>query len=95
MDVALSTKWTKEGRLAGVIDFGCMGTGDPACDLVMAWTFFNESSRAVFIDNMALDQDTWHRAKGWALWKALITYENLVSQTVIKALLGKIKDKDF
>lgn len=88
-DIAVGNLITKNKRLSGVIDFGCMGTGDPACDLVIAWTFFDESSRRVFINKMRLDQDTWHRAKGWALWKALITYENKASQTVIKALLNE------
>lgn len=26
---------------------------------------------------MNLDKGTWNRAKGWALWKALITYISL------------------
>lgn len=52
------------------IDFGGMGVGDPACDLVIAWTFLNEKSREIFKKTMALDDDTWLRAKAWALWKA-------------------------
>lgn len=63
----------RDGRLAAVIDFGCMGVGDPACDLVMAWTFFSGESRKVFMSEMELDGDAWARARGWALWKALIT----------------------
>ncbi len=60
--------------LRAVIDFGCSAVGDPACDLVMAWTFFDDESRAVFRDALALDEDTWARGRGWALWKGLITH---------------------
>jgi aminoglycoside phosphotransferase (APT) family kinase protein len=30
-----------EGRLSAVIDFGGLGVGDPACDLMIAWTLFS------------------------------------------------------
>jgi aminoglycoside phosphotransferase (APT) family kinase protein len=63
----------KDKRLAAVIDFGCMGVGDPACDLVIAWTFLTNESRKIFRSQLGLDSDTWARARGWALWKALIT----------------------
>lgn len=60
------------GRLSAVIDFGALGVGDPACDLTMAWTFFTGDSRAEFHASLAPDEGTWARARGWALWKALI-----------------------
>lgn len=63
----------KEGRLAGVIDFGCMAVGDPACDLVIAWTLFEGPSRDAFVQGADQDAQTWERARGWALWKALIS----------------------
>ncbi len=61
------------GEIAAVIDFGCCGIGDPACDLVIAWTFLYGESRKVFYNTLKLDQDTWARACGWAIWKELIT----------------------
>jgi aminoglycoside phosphotransferase (APT) family kinase protein len=61
------------GRLAAVIDFGCAAAGDPACDLVMAWTFFSHESRDAFRSGLDFDDTTWTRARGWALWKALAT----------------------
>lgn len=61
------------GALSAVIDFGTSGVGDPACDLVIAWTLFDGLSREVFRRVTALDEATWARAAGWALWKALIT----------------------
>lgn len=60
------------GRLGAVLDFGTCGVGDPACDLVIAWTFFSADARRVFRRSVGLDDDTWARARGWALWKALI-----------------------
>lgn len=63
----------KDGQLHAVIDFGCMGVGDPACDLAIAWTFFSGDSRDIFRANLPLDDTTWARGRGWALWKALIT----------------------
>jgi aminoglycoside phosphotransferase (APT) family kinase protein len=72
-DVALGNLLVKDGRLSAVIDFGCSGVGDPACDLVMAWTFFSGESREAFRATLGLDRATWARARGWALWKALIT----------------------
>lgn len=62
-----------DGRLAAVIDFGCCAVGDPACDLTVAWTLLDQSGRRVFRDRVRLDDGTWARARGWALWKALIT----------------------
>jgi aminoglycoside phosphotransferase (APT) family kinase protein len=72
-DVASGNLLVKNGRLSAVIDFGCSGVGDPACDLVMAWTFFTGESREAFKATLGLDAATWARARGWALWKALIT----------------------
>ncbi|HWM21359.1 MAG TPA: aminoglycoside phosphotransferase family protein [Ilumatobacteraceae bacterium] len=72
-DVAPSNLLVGGGVLRAVIDFGCSGVGDPACDLVMAWTFFDDESRVVFRDTLALDEATWSRARGWALWKAVVT----------------------
>ena len=65
------------GRLSGVIDFGCSGVGDPACDLAIAWSFFDPIAREAFRQTLALDEATWARGKGWALWKALIVLAKL------------------
>ncbi|WP_145132817.1 aminoglycoside phosphotransferase family protein [Paenibacillus sp. Y412MC10] len=74
-DVAVGNLLVRDGRLCGVIDFGTMGVGDPSSDLVMAWNFFDEASRDLFLKRMDFDEDTIHRARGWALWKGLITYD--------------------
>lgn len=73
-DVAVGNLLAKEGQLSGVIDFGTMGVGDPSSDLVMAWNFFDNDSSNVFLSAMNAGEDTVDRARGWALWKALITF---------------------
>jgi aminoglycoside phosphotransferase (APT) family kinase protein len=72
-DVAAGNLLLNNGRLHAVIDFGCCAVGDPACDLVAAWTIFDAASCEIFREGLQLDPGTWERARGWALWKALIT----------------------
>lgn len=69
-DFASGNILIKDGRLVGVIDFGGVGIGDPACDLVIVWTFLKGKAREIFKQKLDLDSDTWLRAKAWALWKA-------------------------
>ena len=61
-----------QGQLSGVIDWGCLGTGDPACDLLCAWSLFSGESREVFRVALGVDDATWARGRGWALSTALI-----------------------
>jgi aminoglycoside phosphotransferase (APT) family kinase protein len=85
-DVSLGNLLVKNGKLAGVIDFGGMAIGDPACDLVIAWTLFNGASRKIFCETLTLDTDTWERAKGWTLWKALIVAAKMTMSNNIESL---------
>ena len=61
------------GQLAAVIDFGTCGVGDPACDLAVAWTLLTAEGRQAFRDRLAVDDPTWARGRGWALWKTVAT----------------------
>jgi aminoglycoside phosphotransferase (APT) family kinase protein len=72
-DVAVGNLLVRDGRLAGVIDFGSSGVGDPACDVVIAWALLAGESRAAFRRTLDVDDGTWARGRGWALWKSLIT----------------------
>ena len=58
-----------DGSLAGVIDFGDVGAGDPAVDLAVGWLTFDAGARKRFIGAFgpSTDRDTWVRARGWAL----------------------------
>ncbi len=72
-DIAPGNLLVADGHLAAVIDFGTAAIGDPACDLVIAWTFLDGEARTRFHTALPLDAATWQRARGWALWKALVT----------------------
>lgn len=71
-DIAVGNVLLRDGRLSAVIDFGCCCIGDPACDLVISWLFLDEPARQAFRAALPPDPDTWARARGWALWKAML-----------------------
>jgi aminoglycoside phosphotransferase (APT) family kinase protein len=58
------------GRLGAVIDFGGVGVGDPATDVIAAWSVFGHRGRTVFRDALDVDDVTWSRARGIALLQA-------------------------
>jgi len=57
------------GRVSAVIDFGDLASGDPATDLAIAWMLFDDPDARVAFRRAAgaVDDDTWTRARGWAL----------------------------
>ncbi|EMD22026.1 phosphotransferase [Amycolatopsis azurea] len=59
-------------RLSAVIDFGCMGAGDPACDLFPAWNLLADEARKVFREALNVDDATWSRGRARTLSQALI-----------------------
>jgi aminoglycoside phosphotransferase (APT) family kinase protein len=78
-DVAHGNLLVADGELTAVIDFGTSGVGDPACDLVIAWTMFTGDAREAFRQAVGQDGRTWARARGWALWKALLILAECVT----------------
>ena len=60
------------GHLTGVLDFALVGMGDPACDLIAAWSVLPARERAVFREELEVDDEMWARGRGWALSIALI-----------------------
>lgn len=90
-DVTAANLLVVDGRLSAVVDFGCSGVGDPACDLTMAWTFFFCDSRKVFREGLLLDEGTWARGRGWALWKALITLVQALKVDEAQADLASLR----
>jgi len=62
----------ENGRLSAVIDFGGLGVGDPACDVMVAWKVLSADARDVLRAALAVDEATWARARGWAISQALI-----------------------
>lgn len=55
-----------------MIDFGCTGVGDPACDLFPAWNLLPAAAGKVFREALAVDDATWIRGRGKTLSQALI-----------------------
>ncbi|ASO21048.1 aminoglycoside phosphotransferase (APT) family kinase protein [Actinoalloteichus hoggarensis] len=88
-DIAFGNLLVADGELAAVIDFGTCGVGDPACDLVIAWTMFAGESRRAFRHMMDLDEGAWARARGWALWKALLTLANSIDTNPALAAVNR------
>ena len=60
-----------DGRLSGVIDFGGLNVGDPACDLQPAWNVFDVRSRQRFLRELDVDEPSMLRGRGWTLYQAL------------------------
>lgn len=94
-DLLPSNLLVREGRLSAVIDFGLMGVGDPACDLIPTWSVFSASTREVFRSALRVDEATWLRGRGWALSIALIIlpyYEktNLGLVAIAERILSEI-----
>lgn len=81
-DISVGNILVRNEQLNAVIDFGMLAIGDPACDLAIAWSFFEGKSREVFRTTLSVDDNTWIRGQAWALWKALIIAAGLtVSNT--------------
>ena len=89
-DVAEGNLLVDSGRLSAVIDFGTSGVGDPSCDLVLAWTMFDDPARTAFRDAVALDDATWARARGWALWKSAITLRDHPTDPAARTTLRRL-----
>ena len=74
-----------DGRLSGAIDWGCLGVGDPACDVMVAWKMFGADGRDRFRAELRVDDATWARARGWALSQAVnaLSYYTLETNAVL------------
>jgi aminoglycoside phosphotransferase (APT) family kinase protein len=69
-DVLASNLLVRDGRLSAVIDWGVACVGDPAPDLMIAWSLL-APVRETFRAAVDADAATWERARGWALWQAV------------------------
>jgi aminoglycoside phosphotransferase (APT) family kinase protein len=77
------------GRLCAVIDFGGLGVGDPACDVMVAWKLFSADVRDIFRNELSVEDSMWRRSQGWALSQALMALsyyrEETSPQLVVEA----------
>ena len=71
-DLLKSNLLVRDGRLCAVLDFGGVGVGDPAADVIPAWSIFTRAGRETFRQALEVDNDTWSRARGYALHQALM-----------------------
>lgn len=61
----------RDKRISGVIDWGTIGIGDPACDVMVAWKLHSPEARDVFLDATRTDDATLARARGWVVSQAV------------------------
>lgn len=80
-----------EGRLSAVVDWGSLGVGDPACDVMVAWKVLTPEGREAFRTALAVDDATWQRGRGWALSQALgaLSYYTLETNEVLVREAGR------
>ncbi len=64
----------REGRLVALLDFGGLAVGDPTVDLMVAWEVLDPVAREAFRQAVGVDDNTWQRARAWALSIALNTF---------------------
>ena len=71
-DLLAGNLLTTGGRLSAVIDWGGLNVGDPACDLMPAWSIFAGGSQDRFRAELDVDAQSWIRGRGWALSQAVM-----------------------
>lgn len=76
-----------QGRISAVIDFGDITAGDPATDLSVGWMLFRADARSTFRAAAGpIDDDTWARARGWALTLGLAYVANSADNPMFSRL---------
>lgn len=89
------------GGLAAVVDFGDLTAGDPATDLAAAWLVFDGDGRRSFRESLEarreIDDETWQRARGWALNMATALLANSDDHPLLRQVggfaLGQVLDQ--
>ena len=79
------------GRLTAVLDFSDLAAGDPATDFSVAWMWLPPSAWSIFRASARgafdpLDDDTWMRARGWALALGLVHLASSRDDELMRAL---------
>ena len=65
-----------DGKLVGVEVVAQAVSGDPAFDLALAWSLFDEKARKIFFSAAEADEATINRARIFALQTALKNYQS-------------------
>jgi len=88
-DLQASNLLADSGRLYAVIDFGCMGVGDPACDAMPAWLYFSRQTRRTYREALGADDATWARGRGWALYVGMAAVPYYKDSNPVFAAVGR------
>jgi aminoglycoside phosphotransferase (APT) family kinase protein len=79
----------EDGAITGIIDWGDMCSGDGATDLAAVWMLFSErASRERALLGYGADADTVLRAKGWAVFFAVLLLDTGVEDHSRHAAIG-------
>jgi aminoglycoside phosphotransferase (APT) family kinase protein len=75
----------QHGRMSAVIDWGGLGTGDPACDVAAAWKVTPPATRDLFRTELSVDDATWARSRGWTVMQCVnaLSYYTLETNAVL------------
>ncbi len=76
-------------RLTAVIDFGALGLGDPAIDMLPAWAWLTAQTRSLFRAEARADDATWARGRGWALGLGLGAAHSCRASNPALAAIGR------
>ena len=92
-DVAAGNLLFEGGSPSAVIDWGALGVGDPACDVMVAWELFGVETRGVFRAELGVDDATWERSRGWALSSAAmaLSYYQGTNPFIVDQALRKLQ----
>ncbi len=88
-DIQSGNLLARAGRIRAVIDFGLLGVGDPACDLIIAWSLLPAKSRRMFRTALEVDEATWMRGRGWALSISLIALAYYLNSNPVLANISR------
>jgi len=94
-DLAPGNLLAVDGQLSAVIDFGTLAVGDPAGDLLVAWTFLSAETRDVFRDALGVDDATWARGRGWGLAASLPSPAELLDDDPDRAASARRRVDDL
>jgi aminoglycoside phosphotransferase (APT) family kinase protein len=79
----------RHGRLTAVVDFGGLGVGDPAIDMLPAWAWLTAEARDLFRREVKPDAGTWARGRGWGLGLGVGAVHHYRNTNPVLAAIGQ------
>ncbi|GAA4911734.1 aminoglycoside phosphotransferase (APT) family kinase protein [Stackebrandtia albiflava] len=79
----------RDGELVGVLDFEIAGIGDPAVDMLAAWTVWSGEARKAYRHGLAADDEEWLRGRGWAVLQAIMALPYYVETNPMMARIAR------